>query len=116
MPRLDLVVNMGVVDVHGNVNLDATKRIHNLFECVEVDFRIVGNGNTGKLGNNLDGARRTIEGVCGVDFLRTVRAHVGLKVSSDRDHGDGFVLRVDTCEDHRVGAVAAPFARAFTRL
>lgn len=46
---------LGVIDVHGDVDLDAADGVNDGDELVKVNLGIVGDGHAGKLGDGLDG-------------------------------------------------------------
>ena len=104
LARIHVSAGLVVVDLHGHIHFHAAQGIHDLLEAVEVDLGIVGNGHAGHLRNRLDGKRRTANGVGGVQLLQAIALDLDLGIAVHRHHGDLLVLRVDTREDHGVGA------------
>ena len=97
---------VGVVDLVLDIDFDSAERIDHCGKTVEVDFRIMADGNAGKAFHRFNGARRAAERIGGVDLLRAMRADSDLRVARDGDKGYFLVFRVDARKDHGVGAVS----------
>ena len=56
LARIDMATSHIVVDFHGDVHFDAAQSVNHGLEAVEVDFRIMVDGNARQLGNSIDSA------------------------------------------------------------
>ncbi len=102
---LDGLAGVRVVDVDGDVHLDAAEGVHDALEVVEVDLGVVGDGHVCEPAHHLHGVGRPAEGVGGVDLLLAVLAEVHQGVAVQRHEGDLLVLGVDAGQHDGVGAV-----------
>ena len=101
---VEMTARILVVDLHRDVDFHAAERVDRFLEAVEVDFRIMRDGNARELRNNLDRVGRATDRVRRIELLLAVRTHVDERIAVKRHHGDLLVLRVDAREDHAVGA------------
>ena len=112
-------VDVGILHVghrDGQGYLHAAEGVDDGGELLEVELRVVRDVHPRELGDLLDHVGSAAKGVCSVDLLRPVLAHVHHGVSWDRDERDLLVGRVNAREDDRVRAivrlVGAPLPRA----
>ncbi len=107
------VIHVGHGDGQGD--LHATEGIDNRGELFEVEFRVVRDVHARELGDLFDHVGGAAKGVCRVDLLRSVLAHVDHGVSGNRDERDLLVGRVNAHQDDGVravvGLVCAPLLR-----
>lgn len=85
---IKMATGVFVIDGHGDVNLDAAKRVDDFAEAVEVDFRVMRDVHARQLGNRLHGQRRAAEHVRGVQLVHAVFAHVNHGVAMQRHQRD----------------------------
>ena len=102
-----------VVDIDGNVDVDAAERVDRRLEAVEVDFHIVGYGHAREFGDRRYDQVGTA--VCSgrVDLVGPDAVDVDVGVALDGDERRRLLARIDAHEDHRVAAelvVAGAFA------
>ena len=95
-----------VVDGHGNVDLDAAERVHDIPEAIEVDLCVVRDIDARQLRHRLHRERGTAEHVRGIELVHAVFAHVDHGVAVQRDQRDLLAHGVDAREHDAVGAVA----------
>ena len=101
---VEMTARVLVVDLHRDVDFHTAERVDRFLEAVEVDFRIMRDGNACELRNDLNRVCRAADRVRRVELLLAVRAHVDERIAMERHHSDLLVLRVDAREDHAVGA------------
>ena len=104
-----------VVDLHRNIHFDAAQRIDNVFEAVEVDLGIMGNGHTRQLRYGFHRESGSADGMCSVQLVLPVFPHVYQGIAVDGDERRLLVHRVDAREDDAVAAelIAGEFRRRF---
>ena len=95
-----------VVDGHGNVDLDAAERVHDIPEAIEVDLGVVRDIDARQLRHRLHRERGAAEHVRGIELVHAVFAHVDHGVAMQRDQRDLLVHGVDARKHDAVGAVA----------
>ena len=110
--RGNIAASILVVDLHGNIHIDAPERIDRGFESVKVYFRVMRNGNARKLGNGLHRQRRTAKRVGGVDFILPIPIDVHVRITHDRDERHFLFLGIDARENHGVASEGIPILGA----
>ena len=95
-----------VVDGHGNVDLDAAERVHDISEAIEVDLGVVRDIDARQLRHRLHRERGAAEHVRGIELVHAVFAHIDHGVAVQRDQRDLLAHGVDAREHDAVGAVA----------
>ena len=84
-PGIQMAAGILVVDLHRNIHFDAAQRIDNVFEAVEVDLGIMGNGHARQLRYGFHRESGSADGMCSVQLVLPVFPHVYQGIAVDRD-------------------------------